>query len=272
MPVEINREVKRSALRYFGGKWAIAPWVIEHMPTHRVYVEPFGGAASVLLRKPRSKVEVYNDLDEEIVGIFRILQNAALCTALCRRLRRTPYARREFELAFQESTDPVERTRRAIIRAYMSFHHSALFNPRKTTFADAMHKRSGSSKASEWAGYPRTLAAVCRRLRGVVIEHGEASRIIRVQDTPETLFFVDPPYVGSTRDKGTTYRHEMSDAQHIALLMQLRSISGRAMVTGYPSALYDDLLHDWKRLERRHYAKGSMTTPRTEVLWISPAR
>jgi DNA adenine methylase len=270
--VEINREVKRSALRYFGGKWAIAPWIIEHMPEHRIYVEPFGGAASVLLRKPRSKIEVYNDLDDEIVGIFRVLQNTTQCTALIRNLRRTPYSRREFDLAFQAGTNPVERTRRAIIRSYMSFHHSALFNSRKTTFANALHKRGGSSKSSEWASYPRTLAAVCRRFRGVVIEHGEASRVIRVQDGPETLFFVDTPYVISTRDKGSMYRHEMTDAQHIELLMQLRGISGRAMVAGYPSKLYDDLLHDWQRLERRHYAKGTMALPRTEVLWISPSR
>jgi len=54
----------RALLRYFGGKWAIAPWVLAHLPAHRIYVEPFGGAASILLRKPRSRIEVYNDLDE----------------------------------------------------------------------------------------------------------------------------------------------------------------------------------------------------------------
>ena len=83
-------EVSRSALRYFGGKWAIAPWVMAHQPPCRIYVEPFGGAASVLLRRPVSPVEVYNDLDEEIVGIFRVLQDPNLCAALIRRLRRTP--------------------------------------------------------------------------------------------------------------------------------------------------------------------------------------
>jgi DNA adenine methylase len=125
--MQINRTVNRSALRYFGGKWALAPWIIEHMPAHRVYVEPFGGAASVLLRKPRSKVEVYNEIDDEIVGIFRILQNPAQCRELFRLLRRTPYARREFEIAFQKTDDPLLRAQRAIIRAYMSFHHTALF-------------------------------------------------------------------------------------------------------------------------------------------------
>jgi DNA adenine methylase len=134
-----QQKVNRSALRYFGGKWAIAPWIIEHMHAHRVYVEPFGGAASVLLRKPRSKVEVYNDLDDEIVGISRILQSPAQCRELVRMLKRTPYSRREFEQAFQATSDPLVRAQRAIIRAYMSFHHTALFNPGKNTFADARH-------------------------------------------------------------------------------------------------------------------------------------
>lgn len=270
--MEINHEVPRSALRYFGGKWAIAPWIIQHMPPHRVYAEPFGGAASVLLRKPRSRVEVYNDLDEEIVGIFRILQEPALCRELVRRLRRTPYARREFERAFEHAADPMERTRRAIVRAYMSFHHTALFNPGKNTFADARHRTGGHCKAFEWMTYPRHLAAICRRLRGVVIECRDAATVIAVQDTPDGLFFIDPPYVASTRAKGARYRHEMTDEQHVRLLTQLRDIKGRAMVAGYASELYDDLLHDWQRLTRQHYAAASGARRRTEVLWISPAR
>ena len=112
----------RPLLTYFGGKWAIAPWIIEHLPPHKIYVEPFGGAASVMLRKPRSKVEVYNDLDDEIVNIFRVLQDPASTRELFRRLARTPYARAEYDLACAERVvDPVVRAQRAIIRANMAF-------------------------------------------------------------------------------------------------------------------------------------------------------
>jgi DNA adenine methylase len=255
-------------LRYFGGKWAIAPWVLAHLPPHRIYVEPFGGAASILLRKPRSKIEVYNDLDEEIVGIFRVVQDPAQCAALMRRLRRTPYSRREFELAFQASADPVIRAQRAITRAYQSFHHEALFNPKKTTFADARHRTGGHSKAHEWMNYPRSLAAVSRRLRGVVIECRDAREVIRAQDCPDTLFFVDPPYVPSTRSSAG-YRCELTEADHIALLDQLKAVKGMVVLAGYPSDLYDSALKGWKRVERGHYAAGSLKQ-RTEVLWISP--
>ena len=68
---------RRAALRWHGGKWILAPWIIAHFPPHRVYTEAFGGGASVLLRKGRAKSEVYNDLDSEVVNLFRVLQDRA---------------------------------------------------------------------------------------------------------------------------------------------------------------------------------------------------
>ncbi|MDR2155890.1 MAG: DNA adenine methylase [Burkholderiaceae bacterium] len=267
-PPQPHDAPRRALLRYFGGKWAIAPWVISHFPPHRVYVEPFGGAASVLLRKPRSKIEIYNDLDDEIVSIFRTVQDPETCRALMRRLRRTPYARREFERAFQPSRDPIIRAQRAITRAYQSFHHEALFNMRKATFADARHRKGGHCKAHEWATYPRCLAAVCRRLSGVVIECRDAVDVIRAQDSPGTLFFVDPPYVPSTRSK-SGYRRELDEPAHLALLDRLMEVRGLVVLAGYPSTLYDSKLKCWHRVERTHYAAGSLK-PRTEALWLSP--
>ena len=261
-------KLTRAALRYFGGKWQIAPWVISHLPAHRVYVEPFGGAASVLMRKPRSTIEVYNDLDEEIVGIFQQLQDPAQCNQLMRLLRRTPYARGAFEQAFEPTCDPLARAQRAIVRAYMSFHHGAFFDPKKRTFADARHRGGNHCKAHEWASYPRHLVRICQRLQGVIIERRDALEVIRAQDSPDTLFFVDPPYLPSTRSD-TGYRCELTEAQHVELLTRLLGIQGRAVVAGYPSELYDDMLKGWQRIERPHRAAGSQR-PRTEVLWISP--
>lgn len=261
----------RALLRYFGGKWAIAPWVIAHLPPHRIYVEPFGGAASILLRKPRSKIEVYNDLDDEIVGIFRVVQDPTMCQLLMRRLRRTPYARREFELAFQGSTDQIIRAQRAIVRAYQSFHHGSLFNPKKTTFADARHRTGGSSKASEWRNYPRSLVAISHRLHGVIIECRAAQEVIRAQDTAATLFFVDPPYMPATRSK-LGYRHEMTTDEHVGLLQQLLDVRGMVVIAGYPSEVYDEMLVGWTRVQRQHYAAaGKGPQARSEVLWISPS-
>jgi DNA adenine methylase len=94
----------RPIMRYHGGKWRLAPWIISYFPIHKVYVEPFGGAASVLMRKPRSHGEVYNDLDDEIVNVMRVLRDPGMCDALANSLALTPYSRTEFEQAY-EPTD-----------------------------------------------------------------------------------------------------------------------------------------------------------------------
>jgi len=185
-----------------------------------------------------------------------------------RRLRRTPYSRRMFETSFQASTDPIIRAQRAIVRAYQAFHHESLFNLKKTTFADARHRVGNHCKAHEWANYPKSLLSISRRLQSVILECRAATDVIRAQDTPDTLFFVDPPYVPSTRSK-SGYRHEMSETDHATLLEQLRQVRGMVVLAGYPSALYDDMLHDWHRIERPFRAAGSLR-PRTEVLWLSP--
>ena len=114
----------RPILRYHGGKWILAPWIISHFPPHRVYVEPFGGAASVLLRKPRSYAEVYNDLDREIVSLFRVARERG--EELRRALELTPFARQEYLEAWHPSDDPLEQARRTVIRAYMGFASAAV--------------------------------------------------------------------------------------------------------------------------------------------------
>lgn len=258
--------VSRSVLRYFGGKWALAPWIIQHMPPHKVYVEPFGGGGSVLLRKPRVKCEVYNDLDEEIVSIFRIIQNPQQCQRLIRMLKRTPYARAEYRRAFMPTTDPVERAQRAIIRSFMSIHHSALFMQNKAgAFAS-----TDSSDYRGWSNYPRHLAEVCRRLNNVIIEQRDAMQVIDTQDSPDTLFFIDPPYLPTTRNISTRYRHDMDESAHVRLLERLKTLQGKAMVAGYPSALYDSHLSGWSRIEKEHYTRVLGVRKSVEVLWISP--
>lgn len=113
--------VTSPAIRYHGGKFRLAPWVMEFFPDHRIYVEPFGGAAGVLIQKPRAYSEVYNDLDGDMVNFFRVVQNAGLRNRLIESLVMTPYAREEFELAWEPTDDSLERARRLIIRAQMGF-------------------------------------------------------------------------------------------------------------------------------------------------------
>lgn len=256
----------RPVLRWHGGKWLLAPWIISHFPKHRVYVEPFGGAGSVLMRKPRSYAEVWNDLDDSAVNLFRILRSDD-ASELVRRLRLTPFARAEFEETSKPlPADPIEKARHLVIRAFMGFGSNA--HGRSTGFR-ANSNRSGTTPAHDWANYPDALEAVVERLTGVIIEHRDAKRVMETHDCAEALHYVDPPYVWATRgDESPDYVHEMDNDQHGALLAFLKTLTGMVVLSGYPAGMYDEALPGWRRVERAALADGAR--PRIEVLWINP--
>lgn len=262
----------RPVLRYHGGKWLLAPWIIEHFPRHRVYVEPFGGAASVLLQKPRTYGEVYNDLDGEIVNLFRVLREPEQARELERVLRLTPFARAEFVESYLTAGDPVEQARRTIVRSFMGFGSAAVCG--HSTGFRANSNRSGTTPAHDWLNWPDCLQGLARRVSGIVVENKPAEAVIEQHDGTDTLHYVDPPYPLGTRTlKGhydSAYRHELTDADHRALAAVLHSVSGMVVLSGYPCDLYDrELFPDWHRVERRALADGARE--RTEVLWLNPA-
>ena len=258
--------VERPVLRYFGGKWMLAPWIISHLPPHRIYVEPFGGAASVLMRKPRSYAEVYNDLDGEVVNVFRVLQNESSALKLGRLLELTPFARDEFEAAYESTTDSIERARRAIIRAFMGFGADANNMDRKTGFRSNSNS-SGTAPARDWVNYATVIPEFTARLSGVVIENRDAIEVMKAHDSPETLHFVDPPYPHAVRGDKHRYAVEMTNEQHEALVEALRSLKGMVVLCGYENTIYWWL--GWKTLKRETHADGARD--RTEVLWLNEA-
>lgn len=285
----VESAVKRPVLRYHGGKWKLAPWLISHFPPHRTYVEPFAGAASVLLRKQRSYAEVINDLDGEIMNLFQVLRDAAAASELQRLLHLTPYHRQEFEAAYQPSFDPVERARRTVVRSLMGFGSASATSASKGFLLRGVLKRagdpeleiakpgpgfrndsnrSGTTPAHDWRNYPKHIPDFVDRLRGVVIENRPAAQVIRTFDRETSLFYCDPPYPMNTRDSGTDYRHEMSDEDHRDLARVLKSVEAMAIVSGYACRLYDEELYgDWFRSERAVHIDGARK--RTEVLWLN---
>lgn len=269
----------RPVLRWHGGKWRLAPWIIRHLPPHRTYVEPFGGAASVLLRKPRAYAEIYNDLDGEVVNLFRVLRDPSKAVRLVETLRLTPFARSEFIEAYERSDDEIEEARRLIVRSFMGFgsnSHACRAKGSTSTGFRSNSNRSGTTPAHDWAGYPSALAAIIDRLRGVVIERTDAKSCVAKHDGPETLVYADPPYLPETRaiaraggGMRATYAHELTPDDHAELLAFLSRCRGMVVVSGYASPLYEAALSGWRRVETEAHADGAR--PRTEVLWINPA-
>lgn len=258
----------RPVLRWHGGKWRLAPWIIQHFPKHRIYVEPFGGAASVLFRKEPSYAEVYNDLDDKVVRLFRVLRRPKCAVELLRQLRLTPFSRVEFNDCYGiDPPDDLEFCRQFIARSFMGFGSNG--HERVTGFR-ANSNRSGTTPAHDWKNYPDALEHIISRIAGVVIEHRSALDLMPQHDGSETLFYVDPPYVFGTRsDLSKDYAHELSDDDHIQLLELLDNLKGMVVLSGYPSEVYENRLGDWQRIERKAFADGA--AERTEVLWLNPA-
>lgn len=264
--------VTRPALRYHGGKFRLAPWIIGFFPPHGCYVEPFGGAAGVLLQKSRAYAEIYNDLDGDIVNFFRVLRDPALRADLIEACRLTPYARDEFEAAYEPTDDPLERARRTCIRAAMGFG-SAGATKAVTGFRTDTRRKYGTAQHN-WAAYPDAIGPIGERFAGVLIENRDAIAVIRDHDGHDTLHFVDPPYVHETRVMRARggYRHELDDAGHLALLETLQAVDGMVILCGYPCDLYDDALTGWERHETAaRISAGRGTGVRTEVVWLNPA-
>lgn len=261
--------VTHPLLRYHGGKFRMAHRIFEHFPEHRVYVEPYGGAASVLLRKPRSYAEVYNDMDGEVVGLFRVLRNPAQARELIRLVHLTPYAREEFDLSYITDGDPIEQARRTLFRFAAGYATGAQLDW-GTGFRNNT-TRAGSTPADVWVNMPQALEGIVERLRGVTIEQKPALEILQIFDNPQTLFYCDPPYLPETRNArnaGRTYNHEMTAEDHEAMATALHQVEGFVVLSGYSSSLYDELFSGWRRIEFAAHADGARD--RVECLWISP--
>ena len=254
-------------LRYYGGKWRLAPWIISYFPPHRVYVEPYCGAASVLLRKPKSKVEVLNDQHERLVSLFQVLRDPDTARQLRENLKYTPCSMVEYMEARERCADPLEDARRMIILGQQAHGSTGAAGGKKSGWRRGVRRFSPSS-ADCWARLWKQVGRWSARLRAVYLESSEALDVIRRYDSTDTLFYIDPPYLASTRNNAYGYAHELSDQGHKELAEALQTIQGKAIVSGYPSALYkDELYKDWH--VESHEARTDKGGYALEYLWMN---
>lgn len=259
--------VIRPAFRYFGGKWALAPWIVPLLPAHETYVEPFCGAASILLRKLPAKVEILNDRSAHVVGFFRVLRERP--DALVAALELTPYASDEFMAAVEPSDDPVEAARRFFVRSWQGFGGASSIRGGRGFRRCAYRDLAGQA-----AGAVENLLAVAARLRSVTVENLDWSAVVSKYDRKRTLFYVDPPYLMRVRAKGRYDKaygeNEVHVSEHLRLLDALCAVRGAVVISGYADPLYDLRLAGWERHERP--VSGLQGGARVEVLWVRGCR
>lgn len=238
----------RAVFRYPGSKWSIAEWIIEHFPDgyeKMVYLEPFFGSGAVFFNKCPGVVETVNDLDGDVVNLFRILRERP--EDLKRMLELTPYSREEYDQSFESCEDPLEQARRFMVKTTQAI--GAKLGHGKCGWRNHKSTRIGGT-ACKWAGITETIDAAALRLRGstknlVQIEKMDALRLIQRYNTPDALIYIDPPYVRSTRKSGALYVHEMTDDQQKQMLDLIVTSKAKIIISGYNNPMYNEALDGW---------------------------
>ncbi|MEU9515886.1 DNA adenine methylase [Micromonospora sp. NPDC048169] len=254
----------RPPFPYYGGKMSTATEIVDLLPEHRHYVEPFAGSLSVLLAKPAVAFETVNDLYSELVTFRRALRDRPI--ELARVCALTPHSRAEYATAHDLDGDELEVARRVWVR--LSQSRSGLLG-RRTGWRQYIDPAGSSSSMPDYlAGYVNRLGTAAERLHSVSLECRPAAEVIEAYGkSPEVCLYVDPPYLGSVRS-GSSYVHEMrSDTDHAALLEQLLRCKASVVLSGYASELYDTALAGWSRVEIAAFNGNGREGARTEVVW-----
>ncbi len=260
----------RIAFGWYGGKYSHLDWLLPLLPPATHYCEPFGGSAAVLLNRAPAPVETYNDLDGEVVNFFRVLrdQGETLITALLL----TPFSREEFErsLVVEPDLSDLERARRFFVRArQVRTGLAQTASPGRWANCLLTSRAGMSGVVSRWLRSVEGLAEIVDRLLRVQIENRPALEVMARYDSPETLFYCDPPYPHDSRGDSHAYGFEMTEQDHINLARLLHQVKGKVAISGYHSPLMDELYQDWQFHEEGAKTVHSVKQMRTEVLWTN---
>lgn len=252
--------MQTSILKYPGGKWRIADWIISHLPPHKVYLEPFFGSGGVFFNKEPAYLETINDINGDIVNLFKVCRERP--QELARALEFTPWAREEYRNCYEITGDEVERARRTLVRHHQSFGTT---NSNLNSWRNSQTYKSPRC-AAQWCELPETVFKICGRLKLAQIENRSAFELIESFNNPDTLIYLDPPYLQSLR-KRNMYKYEMTEAQHEELIELIRQSKSKICLSAYDSDLYNTRLKDWYTAEKQTTAQ--MGKLRTEKLYMN---
>lgn len=250
-------------LHYPGSKWSMASWIINHMPEHKTYLEPYFGSGAVFFNKTKSPFETINDLDSSVVNLFKVIRDNP--EELAHSINFTPLSREEYYLSyeFEQGNNEIEQARRFLVRCWQAI--GAKTSDR--TGWRSLIASNGPDTAKEWGKLPDKILKVADRLKQAQIENQPAEKLIDRYKREDVLIYADPPYILETRTK-RHYKHEMTIDDHKQLLKQLDTHPGPVLLSGYDHEIYNDLLTNWRKESMNVLAEAG--AKRQEVLWINP--
>ncbi|MBL1226593.1 DNA adenine methylase [Enterococcus sp. BWR-S5] len=246
-------------LNYPGSKWRLADIIIENMPPHTTYIEPFFGSGAVFFSKEASTVETINDLNERVYNFFKVCREQP--EQLAKLVYLTPHSRQEQQLSDKEGGNELENARKFLVQSWQTVGG---VQRHKSGWRSNIDKMGG--KLHEWNEIPERVLAVAERLKHAQIENQDAVKLLQRYSRKDVFAYVDPPYLLSTR-KGRYYETDMEDEQQPELLEVLRDFKGKFILSGYDNELYNDILKDCYKVYINAQAEAGQS--RTEVLWMN---
>jgi len=242
--------------------------ILERIPLHKVYVEPFGGSATVLFAKQPSEVEIYNDLDSALYNFFKVLRDKP--DELYHLVQFTEYGRQ----VLKEAVD-VYRNPQLYSDVKWAWSVFVVYNlswcGRETLFMLHKNPRVIKHVVKKFNKRKNALMEMAQRLRNVIIENRDCHKVLDYWDSEDTLFYLDPPYLPQTRVVKKYYDYEMHEADHIKLLQHIKQLKGKVLLSGYDNPLYDEYLDGWYKMVISKYKRmtglGSSTKHVHETLW-----
>lgn len=257
----------RTVLKYPGSKWNIASQLVELIPKHHSYVEPFFGSGAVLFNKPPSDIETINDLDSDVTNLFRCIQKDS--ERLARLVMTTPFSREEYDRQFEGAAETLyassfQRAAGFLIKCWQG--HGFRTNGYKVGWKNDVVGRERAYALWNWYRLPEWIIDIAERLRMVQIENRPALEVIEHFNHAGVFIYIDPPYVLGART-GKQYKHEMPDVEHEELLKISLQSKAKIMISGYESEMYNDYLAGWEK--KRFSSCAEYGKPRVETVWMN---
>ena len=223
----------------------------------------------VTINREPSPIETYNDLNGDVVNFFKVLRDHT--TDLITKLYLTPFSRQEYDEAwFNEHDDHLERARKFFVRMRQSFLATGSQNRKKGWLSATRESRCRISEATnKYLGSVEQLAQIVERLKMIQIENRDFQFIIERYDTPDTLFYVDPPYDPEKRSNGNDYLHDFKKKDHFKLKELLAAVKGRFAVSGYDTDFMIDLYKDFYFIAGPKRKNNRSTRDVRECLWTN---
>lgn len=268
-----ERRKRMIAFGWYGGKFSHLDFILPNLPEDAYhFCDVFGGSAAVIINRAPAPVETYNDIDSDLVNFFATLRNSQTSEALIQAIGLTPFSREELFRACEPACeiDQIERARRFYVRARQTRTGLAQKSSEGRWAHCVLTSRAGMAGAvSRWLGSVEGLSEIVQRLLRIQIENAPALEVLKRYDSPDTLFYLDPPYVHDSRGDVNAYAGEMSNEDHVELTQALCDIKGRFALSGYRNPIYDGVLKQFRRVDAPSKLCHSVRQKRQECLWLN---